>query len=110
MTITDLPPTDLRAPALETGLDEIQVVPDRQRSSAWPPPTDPSERSYIRKVVTAWLLGIPVFSALITMAVLAVGDLGVGGSVAVGLFGGFWMAPLAGVAGIGVWASEQSHR
>jgi hypothetical protein len=89
MTITDLPPADLASP--------VEAM-------------DPSERSYIRKVVTAWLVGIPVLGVLVAAVVLAVGDLGVGGAIAVGLFSGFWIAPLAGVVGIGVWANEQSHR
>ena len=73
------------------------------------PHADPSERSYARKVATAWLAGIPVLGTLVALAVLAVGDLGIGGAIAVGAFSGFWMAPLAGVVGIGLWSSEQHH-
>lgn len=94
MAITELPPT--------ASSDPSELPPTA--------PGDPSERSYVRKVTTAWLIGIPVLGALIALVVLAVGDVGVGGSIAVGAFGGFWMAPLAGVIGIGLWASEQQRR
>jgi hypothetical protein len=109
MTITDLPPAEPASPA-EAAPPAIRVVPDDPVAVAPHPDVDPSERSYIRKVAIAWLVGIPVLGALVAALVLAVGDVGVGGALAVGLFSGFWIAPLAGVVGIGVWASEQSHR
>lgn len=109
MTITDLPPADLASPA-EAAPPAIRVVPDQLAGAAPRPAVAPSERSYIRHVVTAWLVGIPVLGALVAAMVLAVGDIGIGGALAVGLFSGLWIAPLAGVAGIGLWASEQSHR
>lgn len=75
------------------------------------PPDDDlaSERAYARNVAWAWLIGILAMSVLVTLLVLLAGgadDIGVGGSIAVGLACGFWLAPLAGVIGIGRWASR----
>jgi hypothetical protein len=64
------------------------------------------ERSYFRSVLTAWAIGIPVIAALVAALVLAVGDASTGGAIAVGIFAGIWVAPLAGVLGIGVWAAK----
>jgi hypothetical protein len=81
---------------------------------AVPEHTDDSapERDYARKVAAAWLLGIVAWTAIVTGIVLLAGggdDIGVGGAVVVGLCSGFWLAPLAGVIGVGRWASRWQH-
>jgi hypothetical protein len=78
-------------------------------------PADPlaSDKAYARNVAVAWLAGIVVMGTLVTVLTMLVGgldDLGVGGSIAVGVFAGFWVAPIVGVIGIGRWASRwQQH-
>jgi hypothetical protein len=81
------------------------VVPEHTDDSA-------PERDYARKVAAAWLLGIVAWTAIVTGIVLLAGggdDIGVGGAVVVGLCSGFWLAPLAGVIGVGRWASRWQH-
>lgn len=70
----------------------------------------PAERSYARSVLKAWLVGVPVIGGLMAAITLAVGDVSVGGAVAIGLFAGMWISPLAGVVGVGAWAARQGHR
>jgi hypothetical protein len=81
------------------------VVPEHTDDSA-------PERDYARKVAAAWLLGIVAWTAIVTGIVLLAGggdDIGVGGAIVVGLCSGFWLAPLAGVIGVGRWASRWQH-
>ena len=80
----------------------------RPAAAAHPVPAadEPIERSFFRSVAIAWLVGIPVIGAIVFAIVLAVTDAGAGGAAAVGLFAGFWVAPLAGVVGIGAWAGK----
>lgn len=71
-----------------------------------------AERDYARKVALAWAIGIVAWTVLVTGIVLLAGaadDIGVGGAIVVGLCSGFWLAPLAGVIGVGRWASRWQH-
>jgi hypothetical protein len=75
------------------------------------PPSHPSspdvvERSYFRSVAVAWLVGVPAIAILVAALVLVVGDVGIWGAIAVGVFAGIWVSPLAGVLGIGRWAAK----
>jgi hypothetical protein len=88
MATTLLPPDH---PIAEAGLDQLG---------------GDDEHSYVRSVLTAWLVGIPVIAVLVATLVVVVGDVSFGGAVAVGLFAGLWVAPLAGSIGVGVWAAK----
>ena len=68
------------------------------------------ERDYFRTVALAWLAGIPIVAVLVAALGLAVGGrYDTGALLAMGAMVGFWIGPLVGVAGIGIWASRHPH-
>lgn len=102
---TDVSPRTAPAPvAAPTRAEPTPAAPAPVETAG-----DELERSYARNVAAAWLAGIFVMTAIVTgIAVLAgaADDIGLGGALVIGLCCGFWLAPLAGVVGIGRWASQ----
>lgn len=101
------PLTPCRAPGTVGGVARggtLEQIVDRQDAEALEPTA--CEVSYFRHIFIGSALGVVVMFVLLTGAALAVGasELGVGACVVIGLFGGIWTAPIAGVLAIGRWA------